>query len=145
MCVRLSARIGETFRCASLVCRLDERSPDFEVHDVIVFERSTKRQTSFFKALQNLDRRARVIVCFEKRATRSGGSSPLFSPASPMLTPSHDPLSPRTPNSSKLSLFQSNSIPERRELIDFSSMREERAACVVVLLFIFLFDLAPLV
>ena len=32
-----------------VVFRLDERSPDFEVHDIIVFEYATKRQTSFFE------------------------------------------------------------------------------------------------
>ena len=62
MCVRLSAWIGATFRCASLVCRLDERSPDFEVHDVIVFEYAAKRQTSFFEEQQILDRRAQLFV-----------------------------------------------------------------------------------
>lgn len=135
MCEHLCYNIGETFRCTSLIRRLDEQSPDFCFLDFIVFEYSKKRQTSFFKVLQNSDRRARVAECLWKRATQSGGSSPLSLQWSPMLTPINDPLAPYSPAficCVALCVFRNNSIRERRKFIEFSASEEEEVVNVVV-------------
>jgi len=88
MSERLCRRIGETFRCVSLVCRLDEQSPDFEVPDLIIFEYSTKRQTSFFKDLMRFDRRARVGSNLLKRIEyRLAGKAHPFLPLLPLYWP----------------------------------------------------------